>query len=66
VKECGVPSEEVSTHSRICSSNSVLEIVAARNEFNNDQYLGAFVPSPAASLALIVVVDSRDMPAASE
>jgi len=56
-----VPRGEVSTHSRICSSNSVLEMVAARNDCSNDQYLGAFGPSPAASFAFIVVVDSRDM-----
>lgn len=51
----------MSTHSLICSSNSVLEMAAERKEFNNDQYLGAFGPSPRASLAFIVVVDSRDM-----
>jgi hypothetical protein len=36
-------------------------MVAERKEFNDDQYLDAFGPSPAASLALMVVVDSRDM-----
>ena len=51
----------MSTHSRICSSNSVLEMVAARNDCNNDQYLGAFGPSAAASFVFMVVVDSRDM-----
>ena len=45
----------------MCSSNSVLEMVAARNDCNSDQYLGAFGPSAAASFDLMVVVDSRDM-----
>jgi hypothetical protein len=61
VKDNEIPRGEVSIQSRICSSNSVLEMVAARKDCNNDQYLGAFGPRPAASLALIVVVDSRDM-----
>lgn len=61
LKESEVPRGDVSTHSRICSSNSVLEMVAERNDCSNDQYLGAFVPRPTASLAFIVVVDSRDM-----
>jgi hypothetical protein len=51
----------VSTHSRICSSNSVLEIVAERKDCNKDQYRGAFGPRAMASFDFTVVVDSRDM-----
>jgi hypothetical protein len=51
----------VSTHSRICSSNSVLEIAAERKDCNNDQYPGAFGPRARASFDFTVVVDSRDM-----
>jgi hypothetical protein len=36
-------------------------MVAARKDCNNDQYLGAFGPSAAASFDFMVVVDSRDM-----
>lgn len=51
----------MSTHSRICSSNSVLEIVADRKDCNKDQYRGAFGPRARASFDFMVVVDSRDM-----
>lgn len=56
-----LPRGDVSTHSRICSSNSVLEMVAERKDCNNDQYRGAFEPRARASLDFTVVVDSRDM-----